>query len=467
MYRTFFYLFLLWWSATQLSAQIDYVVINSIKLEGNRKTKNRIILREMDFSAGDTILMEELQLRLERNKNYIMNTGLFIFMDINIKNWDYDQGRIDLLLSMKEAWYIYPFPIFELADRNFNVWWSEQGRSLKRVNYGLRFVHLNTTGNKDPLKFQFHFGYTQKFELVYNFPAFNKKQTFGMIGEFFYARNKEIAYQTIDHRLAFQRREEEFPLQRFRTGVNFFYRPKIRSIFYGKIEYQKNTITDYVRTELNPNYFLNNATEQELIYLRAEYAYENRDIKPYPLKGNFFSAVLEKEGLGIFNDRDGAYLTSTFGQYFSLSERWSTETVFKTKIALIRKEQPYNNYWALGYLDDFLNGYEFYVIDGLDYVYTKTALRFQLISSRFSWGKYMPIGAFKEMPYRIYLTINNDFGYVNSTQFNELNSLGNTFLWGGGVGLNFVLFYDKVIRVEYSMNHLLEKGLYLHYNLSF
>jgi len=198
-----------------------------------------------------------------------------------------------------------------------------------------------------------------------------------------------------------------------------------------------------------------------------EYAYENRDVKPYPHRGNFFSAVLEKEGLGIFKDRNGLYLTSTFGQYFPLGKRWSTETIFKTKIALLRQEQPYNNYWALGYVDDFLSGYEFYVIDGLDYFYAKTTLRFQLLDKRMDWGKYMPISAFREMPLKVYLVLNNDFGYVNSTQFNDLNSLGNTPLWGGGVGLNFVVFYDKVIRVEYSMNHLLEKGLYLHYNLSF
>jgi len=144
----------------------------------------------MDFKVGDTLALETLQTRLEKNKNYIMNT----------------------------SWYIFPFPIFELADRNFNVWWSEQNRSFKRVNYGIRFVHLNTTGRRDPLKLQFHLGYTQKLELVYSFPALNKSQTFGVIGEFFYARNKEIAYKTVDHRLAFERREEEFPLQRFRSG---------------------------------------------------------------------------------------------------------------------------------------------------------------------------------------------------------------------------------------------------------
>ena len=448
-------------------AQTEYVIINAIEIEGNKKTKDRVILREMDFKVGDTIVFETLKERLELNKNYIMNTNLFVFMDININRWQYDNNRIDLLLKVKESWYIYPFPVFELADRNFNVWWDEQGRSFRRVNYGIRFVHLNTTGNKDPLKLQVHGGYTQKFELVYNFPNLNKSQTFGVIGEFFYARNREIAYKTVDDKLLFERREDEYPLQRFRTGASIFYRPKIRSTFYGKLEYQRNTITDYVKTELNPNYFFNNKNVQELFYLRLEYAYENRNIKAYPDKGNFMSVVFEKEGLGIFNDRDGMYLTGTFGQYFSFGQRWSTETIFKSKIALLRQEQPYNNYWALGYLDDVISGYEYYVIDGLDYAFVKTALRFELFNKRVNFGKMMPISAFRDMPMRVYLVLNNDVGYVNSTQFNEFNTLGNQALWGGGIAVNFVVFYNKVIRWEYSVNHLGEKGLYLHYNLAF
>jgi outer membrane protein assembly factor BamA len=443
------------------------VIVKSIKVEGNKHTKDRIVLREMDFAPGDTLELATLQGRLEKNKNYIMNTSLFVFMDINITNWNYETNEIELLLKVKEAWYIYPFPVFELADRNFNVWWTEEGRSFKRVNYGIRFVHLNTTGNRDPLKLQFHLGYTQKLELVYQFPAFNKSQTFGLTGEFFYARNREIAYRTTGNKLAFQRFDDDFPLQRFRTGVNFFFRPKIRSTFYGKLDFQKNTVSDFVKSELNPNYFLGDATSQKLMYLRLEYAYENRDVKPYPTQGNFFSTVFEKEGLGVFNERDGAYLTTTFGQYFKLNKRWSTETIFKTRMALIRDEQPYNNYWALGYLEDFLTGYELYVIDGLDYFYTKTAVRFKLFDMRLNWGKYMPLEAFRNMPVKMYLVLNNDFGYVNSTQFNDLNPLGNQMLYGGGIGLNMVLFYDKVIRLEYSFNHLWEKGLYLHYNLSF
>ena len=66
------------------------------------------------------------------------------------------------------------------------------------------------------------------------------------------------------------------------------------------------------------------------------------------------------------------------------------------------------------------------------------------------------------MPMKIYLSLHNDMGYVNYTQFeNSQNELGNTLLWGGGLGLNFVVYYNKVIQLEYSFNHLGQGGFYI------
>ena len=79
----------------------------------------------------------------------------------------------------------------------------------------------------------------------------------------------------------------------------------------------------------------------------------------------------------------------------------------------------------------------------------------------------MPLKAFKQMPLRVYISLNNDTGYVNDTQYLDQNPVGNTLLWGGGLGLDLVLFHDKVIQFEYSVNQFWEKGLFLHYKLNF
>ena len=449
-----------------LTAQFEYVYIDSIQIQGNKKTKDRIILRELKFAIGDSIHISQLQKELEKNEKYILNTGLFTWGKINIKTWNGRTNQVTLLIELSEAWYIWPFPIFELADRNFNVWWGEQNHSLSRVNFGLRLKHYNTTGQKDPLKLVLQGGYTQKYELNYTLPPLNKNQTYGIIAELFYAKNREIGFKTVGNKLFFERRENEYPEQRFRAGFSFIFRPKFRSYHFSKIEFQQNSITDYVTTQLNPDYFLDGNTRQRFIYLRYEYVFENRDIIPYPLSGNFLSAVLEKEGIGIFNERNGFYFTTKFAQYFSFGKRWSTELIFKGKVSLIRTKQPYNKYKSLGYFEDYLRGYEFYVVDGLDFGYLKSSLRFEIINERINWGKLMPLKPFKLMPLRIYLTLNNDFGYVNDPQFYEENPLTNRGLWGGGLGLDINIFYGSTFQIEYSINHLKEKGLFLHYKLN-
>ena len=445
----------------------EYVYIDSILIQGNKKTKDKIILRELKIGIGDSIHISQLSDVLEKNKKLVLNTGLFTWGSINIKSWDARTNQVSLLIEVAETWYIWPFPIFELADRNFNVWWNEFNASLSRVNFGIRLTHNNTSGNMDPLKLTLQAGYTQKYELKYKLPPLNKNQTVGVIADIFYAKNREIPYITTGNILQFERRDNEFPLQRFRAGFSFFFRPKIRSYHYGKVSYQENFISSYAANELNPDYFLNARTRQRFINLRYEYVYENRDIIPYPLSGNYLSLVLEKEGIGIWNERNGFYVTGKFAQYFSFWKKWSTEFIFKGKLALIRDKQPYNKYRALGYFEDFLRGYEFYVIDGLDFTYLKSSLRYELINKRVNWGKLMPIKTFKLMPLRIYLTLNSDVGYTNDPFYFDANPLTNRWLWGGGLGLDINLFYSSTFQIEYSLNHLWEKGLFLHYKLNF
>ena len=149
--RILFLLFSL--SFTQLLfSQNEQVVVTDILIEGNKKTKEKTILRELDFAFGDTIPTIDLISRLRRSEELLLNTGLFTLVRINIKIWNADTNHISINIELHEMWYLYPFYIFELADRNFNVWWEEQERSLKRINYGGRLTWLNLTGRRDLLK---------------------------------------------------------------------------------------------------------------------------------------------------------------------------------------------------------------------------------------------------------------------------------------------------------------------------
>jgi outer membrane protein assembly factor BamA len=269
-------LFLL--SFANLSAKPEVVEVAAIVIEGNYKTKAAILSREMDFGVGDTIHIQNIQKRFEANKLNILNTGLFTEVQLNIKNWDEVNPRVNIVISVKENWYIYPIFLLELADRNFNVWWQEQNRDPNRINFGLDLYHTNFTGNKDRLKLGVLFGYSQKYELEYYIPYLNRTQTLGLIFDAYYSRRKEISYQTIENKLAFDRTEGQFQLYRYKAGITFQYRKKIRSYHNFRLSYRQNQISERVATELNPDYLGNGNTAQRVPALHYEYLYDARDV---------------------------------------------------------------------------------------------------------------------------------------------------------------------------------------------
>lgn len=445
----------------------NFVYIKKINIEGNIKTKDKIILRELDFMLHDSIAVEELPVRLTRNEFLLMNSGLFSWVKLNIKDWDTTSQQLSIDIDLQEAWFIYPIPILSLADRNFNVWWDDYNHSLRRIDFGCNLYWSNFTGNRDYLRAVFQYGFTQKYELDYTFPFINKKQTLGLNGNILYSRNKELNYQTLDSEQQFYRNDDKFIFRRFRTGFRLTYRPKLLISQSIGVRFQHNIIDEEIAQDLNPNFFLEGKTKQRYFSLFYHYIYENRDIKPYPLHGNYFAASVTKSGLGIFKDRNNLSLAAKYIQYISFSDIISLEWTTKAQTNLIRRLRPFYNNKALGYFDDYIRGYEFYVIDGEDYAYMKSDLRFRLFDGNFNWGKAMFIESLKLMPLKLYFKLNTDVAYVNQPYYQDNNPLSNRVLYGGGVGLDIVVYYDKLVQLNYSINHLGEHGFFLHWKLSF
>jgi len=445
---------------------VEYVVIQGISVEGNKKTRTEVILRELDFQPGDTIAFQELNERLRHNRLELMNTGLFTDAKIYLKNWSEASRGLQLLVQIKENWYVYPFPIFELADRNFNVWWTTYEHSLQRINFGVRFYHLNFTGNRDLLKLLIQYGYTRKYELDYRFPAFNASETLGFTTNLLWARNREINYATAEDRQLFFRDEQTFLLQRYRIGGGLTYRPKWDVVHHLAAAFHYNRIGDRVLQELNPDYF-DGRSRQRYLSLSYAFSWDTRDVRPYPSKGHFLGLSLRKDGLGPLNDLNRLQLDTDFRIFFPLAERWTWAAHLKGRYTLPRRPLPYHNLKALGYEFDFVRGYEFYVMDGPDFFLTKNSLRFRLFRFDIDWGRYMLLEPFRRMPVRIHLAANLDGGYVRHPWSTPDNRLVNTFLLGYGLGLDFVVYYDKVFQVEYSRNRLGEGGIFLHWELNF
>ncbi len=467
MCKSIFILFSFLAVAINASAQsVDYFLVSDIIVKGNKHTKSNVIFNELDFSIGDTIYTSELPRRKRENEKRLLGTALFTGVALNISNWNIEDGTTNIVLTLQENWFIYPSLIFELADRNFNVWWTDQNRDFSRVNYGLSVDHINVTGRKDKLKLKIQHGYTRKYELKYNYPYIS--QTWGAFGEIFFANQKEIGYATFDNKTVFEKlNDERILLKRFRTGLGANYRPDVYQFHDFKLEYHQNSVDDVIAEDVAPDYFLNGETSQRYFALKYDFSYDKRIFNLYPEGGFMFFGNITKEGLGIFDDFNNLSITAGIEKFFQLGERWIWGGRIKAKTNLTRNTVAFANNTGLGYDKDIIRGYELYVVDGTDWAVAKTSFRFRLYKKNVNWGKYMFLQQFKKMNLRLFLRANLDFGFVNEPTYKDTNTLNNRFLVGYGPAVDMLLYHTFIMSFEYSFNHLGEGGLFLSSSFNF
>lgn len=461
-----------WFYPLLLAGQVSEAVwpdsgvwqVQRISISGLKHTKEAVVRRELPFEEGDTIAGSQLANKLKEGQLQLMNTGLFRKAEITPLPSSEGSQSLSFEISLKEGWYVFPVPIFELADRNFNVWWVEQERSLERINVGLEFTHENFTGWRDRFKIGFKYGYTRSFNLGYRFPYLNRARTLGMSLDVSLARNRELNYATLADKQLFYKDESTFVYRRARFGAGLTYRRRLYTTHQLLATYYYNQVDERVALELNPNFLGEGRSKQRYLSLVYSFTHDKRDIRPYPWSGYLLAGALEVDGLGIFPDRNDITWTTRTEKYLPFSDRWSMGVQARTKLSLIRQRQPYNDNRALGFGGSYVFGYEYYIIDGLDLALVKSSLRGRLFDKSINLGRLMPLDNLKKIPTRLYASFNAGWGFVNAPFAEPGNTLNNRSLWGGGVGLDLVFFYDTVLQIQYSYNDLGEGGFFLHFN---
>lgn len=457
-------------SAQSSYAQKDYFVIDNIIYTGKHKTKPRVIENEINFSQGDTIRTSELSRYLLENQYRILSTGLFNEAKINVVNWDTEKGFADIEITVQENWYIFPSIIFELADRNFNVWWKEQNRSLDRIDYGLKLSHYNLTGSKDPLKIKAQFGFTRKFEVDYFNPYIKKNKTYGIGGSIFYADNKQLPYITRGNRSLFGKNDDErLLLKRFRLGARISNRPDVNTFHALRVEFHRNWVDDYVIEELNPNYFLNGRNSIKFFFAEYDYQYDKRKYAHYPQGGYLFSVNVKKEGFGIFNEYNNLGVSISLQRYYELSKDFVFGTRNKVKTNLIRRRVSFANNTGLGWdSSNIVSGYELYVMDGTDYYITKNHIKKKIFEKNIKMADLLP-RQFRFMNFQLFIRFNTDAAFVHEPieEYLTGNTLNNRWIYGYGPAIDMILFNNFLFSFEYSFTDIGEHGFFIHNAIAF
>lgn len=449
------------------------VIVKGIFVEGNRKTKTRIITRELTFIVGDTIPLSKFGKMLEDNRLRILNTNLFAVVEMNVKDWksgDLPVDEVNVNIKIIENFFVYPVPTFSLADRNFNVWWKEQNRDLNRTNYGLSLQHINTTGQRDPLSITVQLGYTQRLGLSYELPYINKKQTIGLFTSGNYGVNRELAVLTEGNKLVFYRNNDTYVFRNFGLTVGMTITPGLLSRHVIAASFSEQTV-DTAIVNRNQDYYVDSRVNQRYFALSYSFSHDTRDMRPYPLKGHLASIGISKAGLLPTDNVNALNVSMRWAQFGKISKKLSYETVAKVKTALIRGPQPYTFRQGLGYGLDYTRGYEYYVVDGDDFGLLQNSLHFELFDRTFDLSKYLKwniLQGFRSLPLKCYLSGNFDVAQARGSELlAQKNPLNNRTLYSGGVGFDIVAYYSWVWQIQYSWNDLGERGLFFHYKAGF
>lgn len=422
--------------------------VNRILIVGNKKTKDRIIYRELSLSPGDTINNKLLAQVLVKDKNKIYN--LRLFNTVVIRPIELSADKVDLLVEVTERWYTFPVPIFEISDRNFNEWWQTYDHDFRRVNYGLRLYQYNFRGRNETLRLTARFGFSKQIDLNYHIPNLDKQQKQGLSFSLSYNQPKNLAYFTEGHRLLFLKSRDVLKTGKG-IGVTYSYRKSFYETHNVSLEFRSNTIADTIAI-LNPNYYHNGSTKQQYEAITYSFNSDHRDVIAYPLKGQQSNIYLKKIGLGLSSDVDQFEINLTHARYFDIKRGYYFSN-FSSVYLSTPQSQPYSFYNAIGYRRQFLRGYEVFLIEGSKFFMNKSTLKKRIFSRGWHLAN-MPREQFSYLPLAIYLKGYVDMGYVeNFTRYQELsinNSLSNRFLVGAGGGIDIVTLYDTVLRFEYS-----------------
>ena len=148
------------------------------------------------------------------------------FNEVKLEAILVDSTTADVLIHVKERWYLFPIPYFRWVDRNFSQWWNQQNRSLDRVNYGINFRQSNFTGNNDRLVIGLITGYTHQAILRYQIPFIDKKLQWGVGAGIQYYTQKEMNFATNADKQVFYK-SEKILRDGFRGNANVSYRPNL------------------------------------------------------------------------------------------------------------------------------------------------------------------------------------------------------------------------------------------------
>ncbi len=280
--------------------------ISDIKIFGNEKTLPETIFREMSIKKGMTV--NEEMIRYDEDR--ILSLGLFTQVKLMLLP---SVESYELLVLIQEAWYIWPFPIFEIKDHDWN-----------KLSYGLGLTVRNITGRNETLFTAGTLGFDPFLAVNYFHPW--------IANDLHLKLNTQLTYENRRNR----------SLRSIVDGKNYDEKILRAELSIGKrfgLFHDLFLLLQYKYLQV-PEYFAGRTVSttgiDRHLSLGIKYNYDSRDFSGYPKQGSYFGLTYLKQGLGE-SEVNYHLLWYDFRKFWSfgdfiLSVRNSYRTIFGNSI---------------------------------------------------------------------------------------------------------------------------------------
>ncbi len=462
------------------SFAFDHIIIKDAKVSGNKLTKDWIIIRELDFKIGDTLSASqkgeneslghmrftpgdssELYLRLRYSRENIINTKLFLTVNLSIAQ--IEENNYCLLIDVTERHYWWLFPVIKLNAPNFNEWLRDI--DLSALSMGLFFSHNNLRGTSHQASLVGYVGKSYSAAFGYRIPWIGQGKKTGLTCVVGYQNLYTVEYGSYENKRQMLYDYNSFQSVKASASLNL--RPDL--YHYGTLRLRGEwvSISDSLYN-LDTNYLAQHKNSNISLSFYADYAYDTRNSKSYALSGTYLRAFVNKLGLGLVSkDVDYFYYGIDFHFYQKINEKWYVAEMFKLENSS-GENHPYYYQLNMSYKDDFIRGYDLYTLKGDGMYYFRSNLKYQLVKPNVRKVKEKDgkkKSSFKSLQYAFYLNAFADCGYVVNN-FTTDNPYNNKMLYSWGLGLDFVTYYDMVFRFEYAFTSIHTSGFFIGFGMA-
>lgn len=444
-------------SVLPLSAQIRAVVV-----DGNVRTKESIIERELGFTRDQPLIYSDSLLGIWRMR--LESTKLFNWVEIT-KNSIGDTLNVHVV----ERWYIWVKPEGGFLDRNFSEWWKN--RDIQRLSIGATVYVNNILGQQGGF-------------FVRQAKGFMAADGFGFQRPFLKYKNCNAWKFSLDNmrsRRAWINSENNQVVIKEHWGIRqqeqligiAEYKRRFEYKWQGVVRYK--FARDYAAQDieaLNPQYFIaplgvvNSQYEDWKQYTHSLVLGCIRDTRNqtnYPTKGSEWKAGVSG-GLQRCNNIAKPYgeLDSKYRGFYTLGTHTSLAVLAQMRyrfgtLGYILQRQ-------MGYGMEYVRGYEAFVFDGAGVALGKAAWRYQLLGDQRSLKlRFLP-SAYEKVPIQCWFNIFADVGRTLSPYQIDRNPMSNQTLMSVGTGIDLLCYYDALARFDCSYNANLGR---LVFNVSF